>query len=302
MKHLLLLAPLLAVALPGGEAQAQPRPFNCIGAERLEDDVFEIPFAPRSARPSEAARTPVAAAAALAKANPARNLCVLGHAVREGGQATSTQLAARRAREVSELLSVGQGIERDRIRAEARNPGFSSRTPNREARSVTIVVLPAAVDAPPPPAQPAPQRRPGGEAPRSPAVPAPTPPVVTPPVPPSVTPPAVTPPGRPSVPPPAAVSPPPAPPRPAETPKPPPPAEAPRERPPAPPPSPPPAPQTPAPQTPTPQTPGNAVPGNSAPAVVPPGTPPVAPPVAPAPAPQAAPAEAPPAETPSKPE
>ncbi|WP_165694243.1 OmpA family protein, partial [Teichococcus deserti] len=210
MSRLLLLAPLLALPLLGGEAQAQPRPFNCIGAERLEDDVFEIPFAPRSARPSEAARTPVAAAAALARANPARNLCVLGHAVREGGQATSTQLAARRAREVSELLSVGQGIERGRIRAEARNPGFSSRTPNREARSVTIVVLPASVDAPPPAAPPQPQRRPGGEAPRSPAAPAPAPPAVAPP-----TPPSVTPPGRPSAAPPAPVNPPPAPPRPA---------------------------------------------------------------------------------------
>ncbi|MFC4170086.1 OmpA family protein [Teichococcus aestuarii] len=135
----LALAPLLA-----GSALAQPRAaFNCVGAEKLEDDVFEVPFTARSARPPEAARTPVAAAAALAKAAPERNICVLGHAIREGGQATSTQLAARRAREVAEMLSVGHGVERDRIRAEARNPGFSQRTANREARSVTIVVLPA---------------------------------------------------------------------------------------------------------------------------------------------------------------
>jgi len=137
---LLLAALLLGLALP---AQAQPRAFNCVGAERLEDDVFEVPFTPRSARPGAAARTPVAAAAALAKEAPERNICVLGHAAREGGQSTSTQLAARRAREVSEMLSVEHGIERDRIRAEARNPGFSTRTENREARSVTIVVLPA---------------------------------------------------------------------------------------------------------------------------------------------------------------
>lgn len=145
------MTPLLLPALPlvaallllaSTPVLAQPRQFNCVGAEQLEDDVFEIPFPARSARPGEAARTPVAAAAALARAEPERNLCVLGHARREGGQATSTQLAAQRAREVAELLSVEHGIERDRIRAEARNPGFSNRTPNREARSVTIVVLP----------------------------------------------------------------------------------------------------------------------------------------------------------------
>ncbi|MCI0755253.1 OmpA family protein [Teichococcus vastitatis] len=136
------LAGLLLIGLGAG-ALAQPRAFNCIGAERLEDDVFEVAFPPRSARPPEAARTPVAAAAALAKEAPERNVCVLGHAVREGGQTTSTELAARRAREVSEMLSVQHGIERDRIRAEARNPGFSRSTENREARSVTIVVLPA---------------------------------------------------------------------------------------------------------------------------------------------------------------
>lgn len=153
MMHLLPALPTLlaltALAIPlssllAGAAVAQPRAaFNCVGAEKLEDDVFEVPFAARSARPREAARTPVAAAAAIAKAEPERNICVLGHANREGGQSTSTELAARRAREVAEMLSVGQGVERDRIRAEARNPGFSQRTANREARSVTIVVLPA---------------------------------------------------------------------------------------------------------------------------------------------------------------
>ncbi|MCQ4162818.1 OmpA family protein, partial [Roseomonas sp. GC11] len=167
---LLLLPPLL---LSAGAAQAQPRAFSCVGAERLEDDVFEVRFPPGSARPAEGARTPVATAAALARAEPGRNLCVLGHAVREGGQTTSTQLAARRAREVAEMLSVGQGIERDRIRAEARNPGFSTRTANRESRSVTIVVLPAppgspAAAAPPPPTTLVP-------APVGPAVPVPMP-------------------------------------------------------------------------------------------------------------------------------
>jgi len=148
---LALALPLLAAAT----AHAQPRDFKCIGAERLEDDVFEVPFPAGSARPPAAARTPVAAAAALAAADPSRNICVLGHSTREGGQSSTTQLAARRAREVSELLAVGHGIERDRIRAEARNPGFSRRTENREARSVTIVVLPSAGPAPEPRTPPA---------------------------------------------------------------------------------------------------------------------------------------------------
>ncbi|HWX50086.1 MAG TPA: OmpA family protein [Roseomonas sp.] len=146
MTHLVAPAGLTALLLLGlvAPALAQPREFNCVGAERLEDDVFEVPFARRSTSPGEDARTPVAAAADLAREAPERNICVLGHAVREGGQTTSTQLAARRAREVAEMLSVKYGIARDRIRAEARNPGFSNRTPNREARSVVIVVLPAA--------------------------------------------------------------------------------------------------------------------------------------------------------------
>ncbi|HWL83933.1 MAG TPA: OmpA family protein [Roseomonas sp.] len=146
MSHAMLPATMAGLLLFGFAlpALAQPRAFNCVGAERLEDDVFEVPFGARSARPGDAARTPVAAAAALAKEAPERNICVLGHAVREGGQTTSTQLAARRAREVAEMLSVEYGIARDRIRAEARNPGFSNRTANREARSVVIVVLPGA--------------------------------------------------------------------------------------------------------------------------------------------------------------
>ncbi|MFC3124862.1 OmpA family protein [Pseudoroseomonas globiformis] len=145
MMHLMVPASLAALMCLGlaAEAVAQPRAFNCIGAEKLEDDVFEVSFPSRSAQPAPGARTPVAAAAALAKEDLARNICVLGHAVREGGQATSTELAARRAREVAEMLSVEHGVERDRIRAEARNPGFSRSTENREARSVTIVVLPA---------------------------------------------------------------------------------------------------------------------------------------------------------------
>ena len=133
---------IFACALAALPAQAQVRAFNCIGAERLEDDVYAIAFRPGRATLETAARTPLAAAAEAAK-DQARNICVLGHAAQEGGQATTTRLAAQRARAVADALSVEFGIERDRIRAEARNPGFARRTPNREARSVTIVVLPA---------------------------------------------------------------------------------------------------------------------------------------------------------------
>ncbi|MFD1108494.1 OmpA family protein [Pseudoroseomonas ludipueritiae] len=188
--RLLLAVVIASLPLLAATAQAQPRDFKCIGAERLEDDVFEVPFPARSARPADAARTPVAAAAELAKAQPERNICVLGFAGREGGQSSATQLAARRAREVAEMLSVSHGIARDRIRAEARNPGFSRSTENREARSVTIVVLPdlgATRAAPPAPERAAPPS-PAPAAP--PAPPRAAPPDTVPAEPPAATPPA----------------------------------------------------------------------------------------------------------------
>lgn len=128
-----------------GVAQAQLRPFNCIGAERLEDDAFAIPFPPRGAAPGEAARANLEAVTTLAKAQPARNVCVLGHAGgQEGGAATGRDLAARRARAVADALSK-RGVERDRIRAEARTAAFSTKARKDAApveRSVTVVVLP----------------------------------------------------------------------------------------------------------------------------------------------------------------
>lgn len=145
-------------------ALAQPRTFNCIGAEQLQDDVFAISFRGGSTKLDDAARTPMAAAARIAQ-DPSRLICVLGHAAREGGQTTSTRIAARRAGAVAEALATQFGIERDRIRAEARNPAFARSTPNRETRSVTIVVLPARPgEVPPPPsAIPIPARPPGGQ-------------------------------------------------------------------------------------------------------------------------------------------
>jgi len=133
-----LLLPLL-LALP---AQAQPRPFSCVGAAALEDDVFAVPFAANSDRLAEGARSGIEAAAALLRAEPERNACVLGHADRGQGAGTSTQLAARRARAVSEAPST-RGIERDRLRAEARVGSFSGRQREPGARAVTIVVMPS---------------------------------------------------------------------------------------------------------------------------------------------------------------
>lgn len=139
MIRLVVLA--LLVAAP---AAAQIRPFNCVGAEQIEDDVFSVPFAQNSARVSDAARTPLASAEALLRDNPDRVACLLGHAGQEGGATTSIRLAAERARAVAQALST-RGIERDRLRAEARSAQFSPRARAAEppSRTVTIVVLPA---------------------------------------------------------------------------------------------------------------------------------------------------------------
>ncbi len=136
------LAALMMLAA-AGPAMAQPRPFNCIGAEKLEDDVFAIPFAPRRTAITESARAALAAAAELAREQPERNLCVLGHADPGSGAESGTQLAARRARAVAAALAE-RGVERDRIRAEARRAPFSGEVREPSARAVTIVVLPAA--------------------------------------------------------------------------------------------------------------------------------------------------------------
>ncbi|WP_043341059.1 OmpA family protein [Belnapia moabensis] len=144
-----MMIPLIAAALllPGlvlsKGAWAQPRPFSCIGAEQLEDDAFAIPFARGAAQPREDARSNLAAAAERAKREPERMLCVLGHAApQEGGAQAGVQLAAKRAGAVAEALAK-LGVERDRIRAEARRAAFA-RGAVPEERSVTVVLLPAA--------------------------------------------------------------------------------------------------------------------------------------------------------------
>lgn len=132
---------LAAFLLLPGVAASQPRPFNCVGADQLEDDVFAIPFTRGAATPDESARANLDAAAALAAQAPDRLICVFGHAgPQEGGAQTGVQLAARRAGAVATALAQ-RGVERDRIRAEAQRAAFARGAVPAE-RSVTVVFLP----------------------------------------------------------------------------------------------------------------------------------------------------------------
>jgi outer membrane protein OmpA-like peptidoglycan-associated protein len=141
MKHALLLA--LGIAFTALTALAQPGSFSCVGAEKLEDDVFSIAFPRGSATLTEAARSPLAAAIEAALAAPDRNICILGHAGQEGGATTSIQLAAQRARAVTNAIAA-QGVGADRLRAEARSAQFSPtvRAAEPPSRTVTIVLMP----------------------------------------------------------------------------------------------------------------------------------------------------------------
>ncbi len=173
----LVAAALLLLAAAPALAQAPPRrpggpalpPFQCIGAEDLEDDVFEIPFAAGADRVTDAARSPLALAADLLRREPDRNACVLGHARREGGAATSVQLASRRARAVFNALRAA-GVPEARLRSEARVAMFSRQTGNAAARNVSVVILPPARPTPERVAPAAPAR--GGPAARTPTAPA----------------------------------------------------------------------------------------------------------------------------------
>src|SRR4051812_2287436 len=86
----------------GAPVMAQTRPFSCLGADQLEDEIFVVPFARGSSAIGDNARSALAAAIESVRATPERNLCVLGHAGQEGGAVTSTRLAATRARVVAE--------------------------------------------------------------------------------------------------------------------------------------------------------------------------------------------------------
>jgi outer membrane protein OmpA-like peptidoglycan-associated protein len=141
MTHPLLFA--LGIALIALPALAQPRGFSCVGAEKLEDDVFSIAFPRGSATITEAARSPLAAAIEAALAEPDRNICILGHAGQEGGASTSIQLAAQRARAVHNAMAA-KGVGAERQRAEARSAQYSPtvRAAEPPARTVTIVLMP----------------------------------------------------------------------------------------------------------------------------------------------------------------
>ena len=133
----------LGIALVAVPAIAQPRGFSCVGAERLEDNVFSIAFPRGGAKIPEAARSPLAAAIEAALAEPDRNICILGHAGQEGGATTSIQLAAQRARAVTNAMAA-QGVGAERLRAEARSAQFSPtvRAAEPPSRTVTIVLMP----------------------------------------------------------------------------------------------------------------------------------------------------------------
>jgi outer membrane protein OmpA-like peptidoglycan-associated protein len=121
---------LLLLATP---AAAQPRDFSCVGTERLEEGAITLSFARGADRLSPEAIASLAPLAEEAKLMLDRNICVLGFAASpEGGAQTASRLAARRARAVALQLSQA-GIERDRIRAEARTRGFAT---ERERRGV----------------------------------------------------------------------------------------------------------------------------------------------------------------------
>lgn len=129
---------LLLLALP---AQAQIRDFSCVGAEQLEG--VTLPF-PRGRDRAEVA--PLAGLVERAKEETALNLCVLGFAgAEEGGAETGSRLAARRARFVAAEIAK-QGVERDRIRAEARTRGFTQggRPGVQRAPAVRVVLMPVA--------------------------------------------------------------------------------------------------------------------------------------------------------------
>ena len=148
-------AALLALPLAAGlaaPAAAQLRPFSCIGAERLEADAVTIGFTRGSDRVGNTALEVLGPFAAAAREAPGRNICIIAFAAAdEGGAETQSALAARRAR-VLAIEIAKLGVERDRIRAEARTRGFvQGRGPLGVERSpaARVVLMPADPQTPP---------------------------------------------------------------------------------------------------------------------------------------------------------
>jgi outer membrane protein OmpA-like peptidoglycan-associated protein len=145
VRRLALALPFVAPwVLAGQPAEAQVREFSCVGVERLQDDVAAITFARNADRVAPDAIGVLTPLAELARAAPERNFCVLGYAsTQEGGARTGARLASRRARAVGLELSK-LGVERDRIRAEARTHGFATASTGVDRRAgARIVLLPA---------------------------------------------------------------------------------------------------------------------------------------------------------------
>lgn len=144
----------LALLLLAGPVGAQPRDFSCVGVEELESDTASLRFARNADRLPAGAAEALAPLAEAAREDHHRNICVLGYAAaEEGGAQTASRLAARRARAVAEELS-RLGVERDRIRAEARTRGFT-RGRNDQQAGVRVIVLPS-LERPARPEAPAP--------------------------------------------------------------------------------------------------------------------------------------------------
>ena len=144
MRRLILALLLCAASLPATSPQAlaQRREFHCVGAERLEADSVTISFARGADRLTPEAIATLTPLAETARETVQRNICVLGFAASpEGGAQTASRLAARRSRAVALQLSQ-MGIERDRVRAEARTRGFATTGTDRRA-GARIVLLPA---------------------------------------------------------------------------------------------------------------------------------------------------------------
>ncbi|WP_421993571.1 OmpA family protein [Roseococcus sp.] len=138
MRRLAFVLPLLLAALP---AEAQVREFSCVGVERLTEDTATISFAHGASRVGPDAAGVLQPLADLAREAPERNFCVLGYVSSgEGGARTGARLAASRARAVG-LELAKMGVERDRIRAEARTRGFAPTSAAADRRAGARIVL-----------------------------------------------------------------------------------------------------------------------------------------------------------------
>ena len=109
MKRVLLL--VLGAAFAALPALAQQRSFSCVGAEKLEDDVFSLAFQRGSAKLTDAARSPLAAAieAALAQAQTNDFVLVAGKGHETGQVIGDTILPFKDVTHIHHLVSQSGG-------------------------------------------------------------------------------------------------------------------------------------------------------------------------------------------------